>query len=48
MRFELIEIDKLTLVSIPMNTENNRCLCISADGQAKYVVAIDKILSVVG
>jgi hypothetical protein len=47
MRFQLIEFDKLTLVSISMNAENNRWLCISVDGQAEYV-AIDKILSVVG
>jgi len=47
MRFQLIEFDKETLVSIPMNAEYNRCLCISVDGQAGYV-AMDKILSVVG
>lgn len=48
MRFQLTEFDKQTLVSIPKNAENNRCLCISVDSQAEYVVAIDKILSVVG
>jgi hypothetical protein len=48
MRFQLMEFDKLTLVSIRMSAENNRCLCISVDGQAEYVVVIDKILSVVG
>jgi len=47
-RFQLMEFAKVTLVSIPMNAENNRCLCISVDGQAEYVVVIDKILSVVG
>jgi hypothetical protein len=46
-RFQLTEFDKVTLVSIRMNAENNRCLCISVDGQGEYVV-IDKILSVVG
>jgi hypothetical protein len=46
MRFQLTEFDKVTLVLIRMNVENNRCLCISADGQAEYVV-IDKILSIV-
>lgn len=48
MRFQLIEFNKETLVSIPKNAENNRCLCISVDGQAEYVVVIDKILSVIG
>jgi hypothetical protein len=48
MRFQLMEFDKETLVSIPMNAEYNRCLCISVDGQAGYVVVIDKILSVIG
>ena len=47
MHFQLTEFDKVTLISIPLNVHNNRCLCISIDGRAQYEEIV-KIMNAVG
>ena len=47
IHFQLTEFDKVTLISIPLNSDNDRCLCISIDGRAEYDVIV-KILNIIG
>lgn len=47
IHFQLTEFDEVTLISIPLNAEKDRCLCISIDGKAECDVIV-KILNVIG
>ena len=46
LRFQLTEFDEVTLLSIPLNADNSRCLCISVDGQADSAI-VDRIMNVI-
>lgn len=48
IRFQVTEFDRVTLVSIPLTAQSDRCLCISLDAPTYHERVIPKILDIIG